>query len=829
MASEKVEYLNNKADVSSVEKLLGVLQELKRINGEVISGSVLEKSIGDLGIKNTSNIDNIIKELEKDEKLENEVIEEKEKNPDEMKTSVVDEGKISELVAEYEKYTEEKGYSDSEALSQIYKENKGKISQEKIEQFVQKQREIYHENIRKMLDKRASEIADELMGKDENLKDKEKIKETIKQSILEEKKLISEDLGKNVSTKEIDLKIKNFSEKNKKTINDVKVDDLVKDIKQEIYEENPNLNDKQKSEVDEYVAFIKKIYQVPNKINKDMGEAMVYAQEQGLSEGQIKVGVDKTESFLKLIENPESISNLIQEYKSVIDKIDWKLPTKIKQCDNVDALIDFAGKSEKFQKLVGDAQKILNWKETLISKVAEKVGLDKFLINISGKVLGQEFVKDSLVILSQKSLEEGTFTILQAFLIGGTASLSVAAATVTANTLTIASVMANQTMIVAQGALAAAVNSGTATAAEIATLTKAAADATSVFSGLTKATVDATIKLNTVSAAAGATATKIGTLAATGMVPVIGWALTALMAISAFLKPVFDKIKGFLSDIGLNFTQGLKNFLSESFGVVGKFASYVIELGENLVIIAGMALAGIPALIIIILCVVLGGTLGYSTYQSSYISSLNPPMGTGDESEYVETISSNGLTAEEIANAKCSVASKVILTWQRDPKYTNVRLISYSGNCSSSLADAGCGPTSVSEILQAHSETLTPDYLVSSNNPHYYGQYVCGNGTYFGSAVATLREYLGNENVSEVQSCNMEDVKGWLCENKIVMFRMTWTDGGHYAVAVAISQNGNLIVKDPGTGTVIEYPTNIYYSKKNKQIDLCVTVNADSV
>jgi hypothetical protein len=46
-----------------------------------------------------------------------------------------------------------------------------------------------------------------------------------------------------------------------------------------------------------------------------MGEAIVYTHEQGLGDGQVSVGVEKTESFLKLIENPEPISDLIKEYK----------------------------------------------------------------------------------------------------------------------------------------------------------------------------------------------------------------------------------------------------------------------------------------------------------------------------------------------------------------------------------------------------------------------------------------------------------------------------------------------------------------------------------
>jgi cell wall-associated NlpC family hydrolase len=604
----------NKTTVSSSREAIDVLEKLKIINGKIIKGSVLDRSIQNyLGSVNTDDISSLIKSLNEIEKL----------NTDDFNTSAVPEAKIKELVEEYEKYTEEKGLSDKEALDQIYKENKGKISSKEIENFVQKQRDIHQENIRKTIDERVSKIADELMKKNEDLRDKDKVEEIIKETILEEREVISEKLGKNSSMKKIELEIKDFTKKNKKIINDIKVDELGKKIKEEIYKENPVLSDQQKGEIKNYIGFAKKIYQSSGRIDKDMGEAIIYAREQGLGDGQISVGISKTESFLKLIENPEPVSDLIKEYKSIIDKAEWKLPVKIKECDNLDALLNAANKSEKFEKLIGEAQKIINWKETSVAKIAEKIGFDKVLINLSGKVLGQEFVQNSLIILSQKSLEEGSFTILQAFIVGGTGAVAVAAAQITANTFVIATAMARETMVAAQAALATATASGTATAAELAALTKAATDASFVFSGLAKATVEAAAKLNATMATAGTVASRIGTMAATGMIPIVGQILAALMMISAVLKPAFDKVKKILSDIGLNFTKGIKKFLEENFGLLGKAGSFVINLAEDIGIMIGAVFTTVVVGPILILF--FGGFFGYQILMGNSVSSLVPP------------------------------------------------------------------------------------------------------------------------------------------------------------------------------------------------------------
>jgi len=613
----------NKTIIYSPKEAVEILEKLKAIDGKIISGSVLDRSIRNyLGSVNTDNIPNLIKSLNEIEKL----------NTEKFDTSAVPEAKIKELVEEYRKYTEEKGLNDKEALDQIYKENKGKISSKEIENFIQKQRDIYQENIRKIVDKKASEIADELMKKNEDLRDKNKVEEAIKRSILNEEKNLSEKLGKNSSIKEGELKIKDFIKKNDEIISDIKVDEFGKTIRQEIYKENLNLTDQQKNEAEDYIRFAKKIYQPTSRIDKNISEAIVYAHEQGLGDGQISVGVGKTESFLKLIENPQPVSDLIKEYKGIVDKVEWKLPVKIKECDNLDVLLNAANKSEKFEKLIGDAQKIVNWKETTVAKIAEKVGLDNILVNISGKVLGQEFVQNSLVILSQKSLEEGSFTILQAFVVGGSGALAVAAAQITAINLTLATAMARNTMIAAQTALATATTSGTATAVELAALTKAASDASLVFSGLAKATVTATAKLNATMAAAGTMASRIGIMATTGMIPVIGQILAALMAISTIFKPAFDKVKNFLSDVGLNLTKGLKQFLEENLGVLGKAGSFVINLVEDLGIMIGAAFAAITVGPIILLF--FGGFFVYSQFIiSPMTSSLVPPEGMGSMEE----------------------------------------------------------------------------------------------------------------------------------------------------------------------------------------------------
>ena len=206
------------------------------------------------------------------------------------------------------------------------------------------------------------------------------------------------------------------------------------------------------------------------------------------------------------------------------------------------------------------------------------------------------------------------------------------------------------------------------------------------------------------------------------------------------------------------------------------------------------------------------------------------PHNTSSNSTYTAEISDTGLTAEDIQNATCSVANKVILTSQCSSINSNTSMKA-NGSCpSKTLCSSGCGPVSVSEILQAKSETLTPAHLMSDPSSPYYNTYTCDSGTSWTTAVAAFKKYLGENSVGNVlYNCDVADVKNMLCQNNAVMILLNWSTGGHYVVAVGINSDGQLIIKDPGNGQINLYPSNSYYSAKNKTISSCLGVDANYI
>lgn len=320
------------------------------------------------------------------------------------------------------------------------------------------------------------------------------------------------------------------------------------------------------------------------------------------------------------------------------------------------------------------------------------------------------------------------------------------------------------------------------------------------------------------SAAAGAaTAAGAAAVSATG----IGAIVVAALAV---LKVVKNAISNMAEKLGIGFKKGLE----ENFGKVG---GAIINGGIFMVGLPFLLIGTISAVVMTpILLLVFGGLFGYQMLLGNSVSSLVPPEGAGDESVYESDISNTGGVSDaDITNATCSVANKVILANQCSSINRQISLRT-DGKCSNkTICDGGCGPTSVSEILQTKSETLTPGYLVTTKSSPYYNDYVCGTGTSFKAATDSFNKYLGQGSASGVLSCDKNDVKEWLCQNKIVMVNFKWNGGGHYAVAVAIAEDGELIIKDPGNGKINKYPSDLYYSKKGKTIKYCILVDANSV
>lgn len=668
----RIRELNEKT-VSSSKEVKKILDELKLIKGKIIEGKPLAISIKNLGA--SDNIDEAIDNLAEEKQSDN--------------TSVVDKAKIDELLAEYEEYIEN-GLSEKEALYRIKKENEENISAKEIERLIQRQSEIYQTKIKEIekdfvpededeeiIESKSDEVAQKIIKELSNNNERvgelinrkrteveDELRKTVKKVFSGEETTLENGIIKIIqekddsltkqkipisssSIKTIQLELNNWVNKNEKQVIEYKGKVLEKKIKTEILRKNSELTKEEKVGVENYAKFVKNFYCSTKTvdINRDKEKTVSQAENVGLSPGQVSNGWDNLQAFTGLINSTQKPLELINQYRTLAGKIGNKIPTGIKECDSLNVVIKMAEKSDKFRYLIGKTQNILNWKGNLFSSIASNFGLDKFVANVAGKVLGEEFVKNSLVILSQKSLEQGSFIILQSFIGGGIPALAVTAATITMEAATMAATAATAALEAAtvsfQLANAAATAAiGTAaevsTAATLATATTTLATATETAATTAATATAAKAALTVATEAAGPVAAKIGTMAATGMVPVIGWILTAVMAISAIFKPAFDKVKNFLSDIGLNFTKGIKKFLEENLGFVGKIGSFVINLAEDIIIMAGTALAAVTVgPIILIFFLVFGGLFGYSTYQSSYISSLVPPKGSNNTEQIV--------------------------------------------------------------------------------------------------------------------------------------------------------------------------------------------------
>lgn len=650
---DQIEELNS-IGVFSVKEAIEILKELENLKGKLVRGSVLEKSIenylGEMEVYDVAGVINALENLEL-------------KTEDEFNTSEVSVVKINELVDDYQKYLD-KGLSDKEAVNKIYKENKGRISVKNIEQFVQKQREIKIENTTRELnekiladlktDKNLAEVLKKKQIEDEvNKGIQNNIKKMIDGESNQNNKTIVADLAKiinkvleenNVPVSEQNavlqkqsllmknvLEVNNFIETNETAIRQLRKDKLKESIIESF--SNETFSNIKKEDIDKYAEFVAEISYSKTKIDidKNKDEIVSFAESQNISPGKIENGWGNLESLNSVLNSPQKIDGLIKNYNGIVDSIGGKIPIGIKKCDSLDLLLKKASDNPNFKKFIDSTQKIFNTEDSLGFKIASALGLHEIVFNVAGRFLGPagiEFAKQSLVILAQRSFEEGSFIILQSFIGGGIKALGVTAAKVTADTLTMGVIFAQQGLAVAQAALVAGQAAGLS-AAELAVLTTGVAEANLALTGASKLALQAVINLTKTVTVAGTTAAEIGTAAATGLVPVVGWIIAAVMAVSAFLKPVFDKVKNFLSDIGMNFTQGIKDFLSDNFGIVGKFASWVVNLAEDVLImigaVAGAAIGGVGIIIFVII-----GLFAYQIMQGGLVSSLVPPQGEGN-------------------------------------------------------------------------------------------------------------------------------------------------------------------------------------------------------
>lgn len=598
--------------------------------------------------------------------------------------------------------------------------------------------------------------------------------EKIKKIIIENSENTSE-LSAEVEAKKIVLQADSLQENHIDEVRKIKAEEFTKKFEEEAKKANPEITDDQLKLVNQYADLINQVYDGGlEKWKKESIEANT-----DVSTGKLVSAWDDVEGLVGLLKKtPEEFEKIQDSYRQIRKGFDGlTLPfeklSKLSSFERVMNSLQNSKLGEVFELVQGGG-----W----MQRVDRLTGgwLNRTIIETTGKFVSKignqaarEFIQNSVGILVKEGFNNGLRTILSGVLKGGVQAAGQAAA------------------------------SGAATGAG--------------------------------AAASGA--------ATSASVPVIGWIVAAaILAYQFLVKPILKRINNFFKNIGVSL--GIKDFFQDTFGkFLGGIFNFIFKTLALLVglpaLLAGLATTAITPVVI----AVFAGFFGYQTMQDNLVSSLVPPVETTDQSNTSTTESSDGTTSSMPGSdnavipgaTSCSVAEKVVLTGQCRGNNRNVPMRAdgrYSGR---TICTSGCGPTATSEILQGQNKMYTPKYLMSNrylttlsggkvDNP-YYNTY-SGNGTTMSMARTTLMRVMGSGKVTTVKSCSVTTMKGLICQGMAVLVHMRYGNGGgHYAVAVAADNNGNIWIKDNGNASVNIYPGGSYYKRSGgKKIDYCFGV-----
>ena len=297
--------------------------------------------------------------------------------------------------------------------------------------------------------------------------------------------------------------------------------------------------------------------------------------------------------------------------------------------------------------------------------------------------------------------------------------------------------------------------------------------------------------------------------------------------------------EGFLNKITSVSSSGLKNlsttagsFLKKSLGNLGTklgprigrsftkvgsgLGNLAMKLGGGLTP-AGMALKS-SAVVTIVIVIVIGLLLFRTQHRKKMVSSLLPEIEIDESLRRDSSVSpsNDGLSPE--GKVVCSVMDKTVMTWQGN--YGSVLLS--DGSCDTlnsgkprTIASSGCGLVSTSIILRAHDPTATPDCLVDKKSvcadKSNFFNFRCGIS--WTGIRGTLINYLGEGAINYgldtdwkpkdgvYSLCDEDWIKNAICKGNVVMVLFKhYPSGGHWVTAVAVLDNGDVVLKDPGYG-----------------------------
>lgn len=228
---------------------------------------------------------------------------------------------------------------------------------------------------------------------------------------------------------------------------------------------------------------------------------------------------------------------------------------------------------------------------------------------------------------------------------------------------------------------------------------------------------------------------------------------------------------------------------------------------------------------------------------------INQP-GDGSTSTGTDWLSGN-------TDFKCNVINKTVPLKQCDDYNRNVKINNAAGTCGETsvskntrtVCTSGCALVSTAMILQAHDSKNTPECLITPGlgcdtsirgyltspprcNITWTGIKTTINNTLEGDAINIEFDKDGDPGGADLKNCNEQWIRDAICANNVVIVLFGYypddsgRDGGHWVLAVAVTEDGEIALRDPMYN--YGYLSN-FKKQKNAKIDGCMAVKADYI
>ncbi len=575
------------------------------------------------------------------------------------------------------------------------------------------------------------------------------------------------DLKMETAIKGAAVEVENWIGSRAEEINRYRTEKLSNTIYTKIIYQNPDISQAKKTAVKEYGDLVSNIYYYKSEIERHKNEAVDNVLSKGFSPEKTANAYSDLRGLYSILKmNPGDFNGLIYKYRQL--KFELKgieLPYEIKELKSFEGLMSLASEVPEVKNLINFTQKYI--------KVYDTVNA------ISGGFLEKLGLKQ----LGMSALDSVGGQAMSKFV---TSSLEV---------------FAEQG--VKKGAWA-------------------------ILKGIISGGVEVGAGAAEGAAGAAATGGVAGAVAAFQAIPVVGQVIlivvVVVVALIKIIKPVIKIATSVLKAMGVDFDK-MKAFFQEYLGgFFGGILSWGVKTGILIISIpAALSMVSISAVVGPVVIFLMIGLFAYTTLNGNLVSSLVPPVRMGGGQN--QSTAPGGVLVPGENNdftGECSVGQYVQLTRQCDPAWANMSL---PGGCT--ICYAGCGPTSVSMILQRQSPDNT---VVNLLKDPIYSSVDC-NGSGMDQHEKILRKYLGDDAISYGSSslCTPKDIASWICDGKIVLVAAQFFNskgtGGHFVLGVAVD-GGQIVTADPYYGTRSPFDGDTSYGHVDLSQDIwCLLVD----